>query len=92
MGKVIFRVYKYEMCSCPYPYPNTTSIIPACFDNSIQTQLNSASGASVGSSYVSSSELDQINDHRDNMYSQDKDDPQSYQTPRGGGLPFLLFW
>ena len=89
-GKETCRIYKYNQQNWPYSSPNTTFIIPPCFDTYIQTQRNSASYASVGLNDVSSSGLDQCTNHRGNKYGKDNDDSQSYETPRGKDSVFPL--
>ena len=53
---------------------NTNLVIPPCFDTSIQNQHISASYASGGQNYVSSSELYQSTNHHGNTDSKDNDD------------------
>ena len=50
----------------PYPYPNTTFIIPLYFDTFIHTQRRNVSDASVDKNYVASSGLYQSTNHSGN--------------------------
>ena len=58
MGKGIGRIYKYDQRNWPYPYPNTTFVIPQCSDTSIKPKKNSAYDAYVGGHDLESSVLD----------------------------------
>ena len=59
----------------------TTIVLPPYFDTSIQTQLNSALDASVGTNYLASPVLDQSTNHHVNTGGNDNDYSQSYETP-----------
>ena len=74
MGKVIFRIYKYDQRNFPYPYPNNNLVVPPCFDTYIQTQRNSAYDVSLGANDVASDELYQSLNHHGNVYGKDNDD------------------
>ena len=91
MGKVIGCIYKYGQRNWPYTSSNITLIISANFYNSIQTQRNSASDASVGANDVASSGSDQITNHHGNMDSKDNDDSRSFETPRKNNFPSSYF-
>ena len=82
MGKGIVRIYKYDQQNWPYPSPNTNFGVPQRFDNSIQTQHNSDSGASLGAHDVASSVLDQCTNHHINTDAKDNDYLQSFEAPR----------
>ena len=81
-GKGILRIYKYHQWNWLYKSPNTSFIMPPCFDTSIQTQCNSYFDAYVGANDVASYGLDKSNNHHGNTYRKDNDDSQSYKTPR----------
>ena len=65
----------------PINIQNNNFVIPPCFDNSIQTQHNSDSDASVGANYATSTGLDQSINYHGNRDGKDNDDSQPYDTP-----------
>ena len=74
IGKGIGRIYKYDHQKWPHPHPNTTFVLPQRSDNSIQTQRNILSDASVGEYALESSVLDQNTIHHGNTDVNDNDD------------------
>ena len=92
MGKGIVRIYKYYQQNWPYPFKNTNFIITQCFDNSIQTQCNSDSYASVGENDEASSGLDKSTNHHGNTDGNNNDDSYTDDTSRKiiPAIPFLV--
>ena len=82
MGKGIGRICKYEQRKCPYPYPNTTFVIPKFSGTSIHTQINSSSCDSMGEHDLAYARLYQSTNHHGNTDLNDNDDSQSFETPR----------
>ena len=63
---------------------NNTAVLSQKFDTSKQTRFISASDASTGSNYVSSSGIYQSTNHHGKMDDKDNDYSLSYETPQGG--------
>ena len=63
MRKGISRIYKYTQRNWTYPYSNTNFVITQCYNNSLQTQRDSASDTSVGAHDLESDGVYQSTNH-----------------------------
>lgn len=82
MGKGICRTYKNGQRNWPYPYPDTTFVLPQPPDTSIKTQFTSDSDVSVGAHTLSSPVSYQSTIPHGNNDVNNNDDALSFETPR----------
>ena len=91
MGKGICRTYKNGQRNWPYPYPDTTFVLPQPPDTSIKTQFTSDSDVSVGAHTLSSPVSYQSTIPHGNNDVNNNDDALSFETPREKSRSYSCF-